>query len=63
MLKLSNKHSYVERNADLKETVTFTSYDVTGSVKLAMDSIWDYVGFCSICLQCMDVNTEIRSYE
>ena len=44
MLKLSNKDSYVERNADLKETVTFTSHDVTGSVKLAMDSIWDYTG-------------------
>lgn len=44
MLELSNRESYVERNADLKETVTFTDYAVTGSVKLAMDSIWDYEG-------------------
>ena len=44
MLKLSNKETYVERNADLKETVTFTDYEVNGYAKLAMDSIWDYTG-------------------
>ena len=44
MLKLSNKETYVERNADLKETVTFTDYEVNGYAKLAMDSIWGYEG-------------------
>ena len=44
MLKLTNKTVDIERDADLQETCTVTEYAVEGTVKLAMDSIWNYTG-------------------
>lgn len=44
MLKLTKLYTEKERDAELQETVTNTMYDVEGTVKLAMDSIWDYTG-------------------
>jgi hypothetical protein len=44
MLKLTNKTVEIERDEDLQETCTVTEYAVEGTVKLAMDSIWDYTG-------------------
>ena len=44
MLKLTNKTVTKEYDADLQERITVTEYDVEGTVKLAMDSIWDYSG-------------------
>ena len=42
MLTITKTHTSVE--TDGNETNTFTTYETTGSVKLAMDSIWDYEG-------------------
>jgi len=44
MLKLTNKTVEIERDEDLQETCTVTEYAVEGTVKLAMDSIWNYSG-------------------
>ena len=44
MLKLTNKTVTKEYDADLQERITVTEYDVEGTVKLAMDSIWNYSG-------------------
>ena len=44
MLKLTNKTVEIERDEDLQETCTITEYAVEGTVKLAMDSIWNYTG-------------------
>lgn len=44
MLKLTNKTVEIERDEDLQETCTVTEYAVEGTVKLAMDSIWNYTG-------------------
>ena len=44
MLKLTNKYVEIERDEDLQETCTITEYAVEGTVKLAMDSIWNYTG-------------------
>ena len=44
MLKLTNKTVTKKYDADLQERITVTEYDVEGTVKLAMDSIWDYSG-------------------
>ena len=44
MLKLTNKTVETVRDEDYKEICTVTEYAVEGSVKLAMDSIWDYTG-------------------
>jgi len=44
MLKLTNKTVETVRDEDLQEICTVTEYAVEGSVKLAMDSIWDYTG-------------------
>jgi len=44
MLKLTNKTVTRKYDADLQERITVTEYDVEGTVKLAMDSIWDYGG-------------------
>ena len=42
MLTITKTHTSVE--TDGNETNTFTTYETTGSVELAMDSIWDYDG-------------------
>jgi len=44
MLTLTNKTVEIERDEDLQETCTVTEYAVEGTVKLAMDSIWNYSG-------------------
>ena len=44
MLTLTNKTVEIERDEDLQETCTITEYAVEGTVKLAMDSIWNYSG-------------------
>ena len=44
MLELTNKTVEIERDEDLQETCTVTEYAVEGTVKLAMDSIWNYSG-------------------
>ena len=44
MLTLKKLYTENERDEQLQETVTNTMYDVQGTVKLAMDSIWDYTG-------------------
>ena len=44
MLVLKNKTIEIERDEDLQETCTITEYAVEGTVKLAMDSIWNYTG-------------------
>ena len=42
MLNITKTHTSVEKNAN--ETINYTTYEVDGNVKLAMDSIWDYDG-------------------
>ena len=42
--KTTNKTVEIERDEDLQETCTVTEYAVEGTVKLAMDSIWNYSG-------------------
>ena len=55
MLKLTNKTVEIERDEDLQETCTVTEYAVEGTVKLAMDSIWDYTGSDTVRVESIQV--------
>ena len=55
MLKLTNKTVEIERDEDLQETCTVTEYAVEGTVKLAMDSIWNYSGSDTVCVEGIQV--------
>ena len=53
MLNITKTHTSVEKNA--YETINFTTYEVDGNVKLAMDSIWDYNGSDTVAVKSIQV--------
>ena len=53
MLNITKTHTSVEKNAN--ETVNYTTYEVDGNVKLAMDSIWDYNGSDTVAVKSIQV--------
>ena len=59
MLTITKTHTSVE--TDGNETNTFTTYETTGSVKLAMDSIWDYDGSDTVAVKSIQVIETVDS--
>jgi len=53
MLNITKTHTSVEKNAN--ETINYTTYEVDGNVKLAMDSIWDYNGSDTVAVKSIQV--------
>ena len=53
MLTITKTHTSVEKDGN--ETNTFTTYETTGSVKLAMDSIWDYEGADTVNVESIQI--------
>ena len=53
MLKLTNKKT-VQQDTN----TTITTYSVDGTVKLAMDSIWDYTGSDTVAVKSISVVNE-----
>ena len=66
MLTITKTHTSVE--TDGNETNTFTTYETTGSVELAMDSMWDYDGADTVNVSSIQIietvdNTDGYSYK
>lgn len=59
MLTLKKLYVENERDAELQETVTNTMYAVEGTVKLAMDSIWDYTGNDTVNVESIQVRETV----
>ena len=59
MLTLKKLYVENERDAELQETVTNTMYAVEGTVKLAMDSIWDYTGSDTVNVESIQVRETV----
>ena len=53
MLTITKTHTSTEKNGS--ETINFTTYETEGSVKLAMDSIWDYEGADTVAVKSIQV--------
>ena len=60
MLTITKTHTNVE--TDGNETNTFTTYETEGSVKLAMDSIWDYNGADTVNVDSIQVIKTVSEY-
>ena len=61
MLNITKTHTSVEKNAN--ETINYTTYEVDGNVKLAMDSIWDYDGSDTVAVKSIQVIETVDSEE
>ena len=59
MLNITKTHTSVEKNAN--ETINYTTYEVDGNVKLAMDSIWDYDGSDTVAVKSIQVIETVDS--
>ena len=59
MLNITKTHTSVEKNA--YETINYTTYEVDGNVKLAMDSIWDYNGSDTVAVKSIQVIETVDS--
>jgi hypothetical protein len=59
MLNITKTHTSVEKNAN--ETINYTTYEVDGNVKLAMDSIWDYNGSDTVAVKSIQVIETVDS--
>ena len=53
MLTITKTHTSVENDGN--ETNTFTTYETEGSVKLAMDRIWDYEGADTVNVESIQI--------
>ena len=59
MLTITKTHTSTEKNGS--ETINFTTYEVEGNVKLAMDSIWDYNGSDTVAVKSIQVIETVDS--